>query len=134
MTLIDSNIILDIVTADPRWSAWSRFSLDVAALAGRLIINDIIYAELSARYETMEALDSLLVGMEIQIESMPRAGLFLAAKVYQRYRARGGTRTGVLSDCFIGAHAAVHGHTLLTRDPSRYRSYFPTLRLIVPSG
>jgi predicted nucleic acid-binding protein len=133
VTLIDTNIILDVVTADPRWSSWSRFSLEVAARAGRLIINDIIYAELSTRYETMEALESLLAGMEIQIEAMPRAGLFLAAKVYQRYLARGGTRSGVLPDFFIGAHAAIGQCALLTRDPSRYRSYFPTLRLIVPA-
>jgi predicted nucleic acid-binding protein len=132
VTLVDTNVILDIVTDDPHWRRWSQFSLDVAFLAGPLIINDIVYAEISVRYESVEVLDTLLEDMGIRMESMPRTGLFLAAKVYRRYRGRGGTRSGVLSDFFIGAHAAVKDYTLLTRDPAPYRSYFPTLRLIVP--
>ena len=131
MTLVDSNILLDIATDDPVWARRSRFHLDLAALSGPLIINDIIYAEISARFESVEALDVLLEGMDIAMEEIPRAGLFLAAKVYMRYRSREGTRTGMLSDFFIGAHGAVRDHTLLTRDPARYRHYYPTLRVIV---
>jgi predicted nucleic acid-binding protein len=133
VTLIDSNVILDIVTDDPIWAWWSLTHLDRASLTGPLIINDVVYAEISVRYQAVEEVDFLLVNMGIQMEPVPRAGLFLAAKAYRRYRIRGGTRTGVLSDFFIGAHAAVQDYPLLTRERSRYPDYFPTLRLIVPN-
>jgi predicted nucleic acid-binding protein len=132
VTLIDSNVILDIVTNDPIWAGWSLSHLDMASVTGPLIINDIVYAEISVRYQSVEELDSLLVDMGIQMERVPRGGLFLAAKAYRRYRSRGGTRTGVLSDFFIGAHAAVRDYPLLTRDAGHYRLDFPRLRLIVP--
>ena len=132
MTLVDSTIILDIATNDPRWADWSQFQLERATLAGPLVINDIIYADVSVRYELIEDLDAALDTLETRLEAMPREALFLAAKVYRQYRARGGTRTGMLSDFFIGAHAAVADYTLLTRDPGRYRSCFPTVRLILP--
>jgi predicted nucleic acid-binding protein len=132
VTLVDSTIILDIATNDPRWANWSQFQLERATLAGPLVINDIIYADVSVRYELIEDLDAALDTLETRLEAMPREALFLAAKVYRQHRARGGTRTGVLSDFFIGAHAAVADYTLLTRDPVRYRSYFPTIRMIFP--
>ncbi|HEX3573309.1 MAG TPA: type II toxin-antitoxin system VapC family toxin [Rhodopila sp.] len=134
MTLVDSNIILDIVTDDPIWADWSQFNLDRAALAGPLVINDIIYAELSARYQTFEELDALLRDMGIVLQPMPRRALFAAATAFRQYRASGGTRTGVLPDFFIGAHAAVSDYPLLTRDGRRSQTYFPTVRLIVPGS
>lgn len=133
MTLIDTNILLDVFTDDPAWAAWSIERLDAATLRGPLVINDVVYAELSVRFETIEALDAALQEAGIAIAAIPRPALFLAGKVFQRYRASGGTRTGVLPDFFIGAHASVAGLDLLTRDARRYRSYFPALSLIVPT-
>lgn len=133
MTLVDTNVLLDIVTNDPNWGNWSAQQLDIATLNGPVFINDVIYAELSVRFASIEALDSVLVGAGITIAPIPRAALFLAGKVFTRYRAAGGTRTGVLPDFFIGSHAAVSGLTLLTRDGKRYPTYLPTLDLIRPS-
>ena len=133
MTLVDTNVILDVVLADVRWAEWSLRHLDMAAVAGPLVINDIIYAELAAGYPAIEALDELVAGMGLRLEPMPRPALFLAAKAFRQYRARGGTRTGVLPDFFIGAHAAVSGWPLLTRDVRRYRDYFPTVDVTGPA-
>ncbi len=133
MTLIDTNVLLDIVTADPVWADWSIRQLDAAALRGPLAINNVAYAEMSVRFERIERLDDFLTGAEILLTAIPRPALFLAAKVFQQYRAAGGTRTGVLPDFFIGAHAAVVDVPLLSRDTRRYGAYFPTLRLIAPS-
>ena len=132
MTLVDSHIILDIATNGSRWADWSQLQLERASLAGPLVINDIIYADVSVRYEFIEDLDAALDTLQTRLEAMPREALFLAAKVYRQYRARGGTRAGALSDFFIGAHAAVADYTLLTRGLVRYRSYFPTIRMIFP--
>lgn len=132
MTLIDTNVLLDIVTNDSTWAAWSILQLDAAAIRGPIAINGVIYAELSARFTTMEALDSMLARAEIALIEIPRPALFLAGKVFQRYRASGGARTGVLPDFFIGAHAAIGGFTLLTRDIGRYRTYFPRLDVLSP--
>lgn len=132
MTLIDTNVLLDLVTDDPEWADWSVGQLDAAALNGPLVINDIVYAELSVRFPTIEALDALLEETGIALLAMPRTALFLAGKAFQRYRAAGGLRTGVLPVFFIGAHAAVTGMTLLSRDAQRYRSYFPKIDLVTP--
>jgi predicted nucleic acid-binding protein len=132
VTLVDTNVLLDLVTDDATWAEWSMRQLDAAALKGRLVINDVIYAELSVRFATIEALEDVLDEARLAMESTPRAALFLAVKVFQRYRAAGGRRTGVLPDFFIGAHAAVAGLTLLTRDAQRYRAYFPALDLVTP--
>ena len=132
MTLIDTNILLDLVTDDPQWADWSVDQLDAAALNGPLVINDVVYAELSVRFATIEALDALLEETGMALVAMPRPALFLAGKAFQRYRAAGGLRTGVLPDFFIGAHAAVTGMTLLSRDAQRYRSYFPKIDLVTP--
>ena len=134
MTLVDTNVLLDLVTDDPNWSAWSIARLEEAALAGPILINDVVYAETSIRYEQIEDLDAMLAEAVIDIAPISRAALFLAGKVFQRYRALGGTRTGVLPDFFIGAHAAVEGWPLLTRDTGRYRSYFPKITLIAPTA
>jgi predicted nucleic acid-binding protein len=132
VTLVDTNVLLDLVTDDPAWARWSSVQLQMAAITGSIAINDVVYAELSVRYETIEALDDMLTVLDARLEPIPRAGLFLAAKAFMRYRTRGGARTGVLPDFFIGAHAAVQDSTLLTRDAGRYRDYFPTIRLICP--
>ncbi|MFS8114370.1 type II toxin-antitoxin system VapC family toxin [Rhizobium jaguaris] len=132
MIFVDSNILLDIITDDPVWYDWSVDQLDNASLAGPLYINDVVYAEVSVRYERIEDLDDLLTGTGIGILSIPRAALFLAGKVFGQYRRAGGTRTGVLPDFFIGAHAAVSGLPVLTRDTKRFQTYFKSLTLISP--
>lgn len=133
MTLIDTNVLLDVLTGDARWLPWSNAQLDAAAVRGDLIINDVVFAELSVGYRTIEALEAVLAEVRLIVAPMPRAALFLAAKVFQRYRASGGSRTGVLPDFFIGAHAATMGVPLLTRDARRYRTYFPRLELVTPT-
>ena len=132
MTLVDTNVLLDVATNDPGWADGSIRQLEMAASRGRLIVNDIAYAELSVRFERIEDVDRFLAVGGFEIEAAPRAALFLAGKVFRRYRDRGGARTGVLPDFLIGAHAAVIGLPLLTRDVGRYRTYYPTVTLIAP--
>ena len=132
MTLVDTKVLLDIVTNDPRWLSWSRLELARAFVAGPLVINDVVYAEVSLRFGSIDTLDAALAELGMRLDPIPRAALFLAAKAYGLYRSRGGTRTGVLPDFVIGAHASVLDCVLLTRDPGRYRHYFPALRLIAP--
>ena len=134
MTLVDTNILLDLAIDDPNWVDWSIRQLDAAAVAGPLLINDIVYAELSVRFPAIEAVDAFLEEAGIVLQPMPRAALFLAGKAFQNYRARGGSRTGVLPDFLIGAHAAVAKLPRLTRDVGRYRSYFPSVALIAPGA
>ncbi|MPT24697.1 MAG: PIN domain-containing protein [Starkeya sp.] len=132
MTLIDTNVLLDLVTDDPVWAQWSIDQLEAASLRGPLLVNDVVYAELSVRYERIEDIEAVLSEAGIAVAPMPRAALFLAGKVFASYRKAGGTRTGVLPDFFIGAHAAVNELPLLTRDRGRYGRYFPSLSLISP--
>ena len=134
MILVDTNVLLDVVTNDPVWAEWSVEQLEAAALRGPLVINDIVYAELSVRYERIEKLEEFVEQAGLEMTPLPRAALFLAAKVFTAYRKAGGARTGVLPDFFIGAQAAVEGLELLTRDTARYRSYFPTVKLIAPGA
>ncbi len=134
MTLVDTNVLLDLVTNDTEWADWSQRQLDAAAVRGPLQINDVVYAELSVGFQRIEELDAVLAAAQIEMAPIPREALFLAGKVFQRYRAGGGSRTGVLPDFFIGAHAAVADLPLLTRDVRRYRTYFPTLSLVAPGG
>jgi predicted nucleic acid-binding protein len=134
MTLVDSNVLLDVVTDGQTWADWSQTQLERAALNGPLVINSVIYAEISTRYATVDAVDSMLLDLNIDVAMTQRSALFLAGKAYLRYRAAGGMRTGVLADFFIGAHAAVERLPLLTRDARRYRNYFPTLVLITPES
>ena len=134
MTLVDTNVLLDVFTEDPKWLGWSLTRLEQAAFKGSLLINDVIYAETSTRYASIENFEAVLVSAGITVAPISRAALFLAGKAYARYRSAGGIRTGVLADFFIGAHAAVEQLPLLTRDARRYRSYFPTVELIAPEG
>jgi predicted nucleic acid-binding protein len=132
MTLVDTNILLDIATNDPRWLQWSLQQLDAAAIRGPVLVNAVIYAELAVGYVRIEDLDKTLSDVGLEFAEMPCPALFLAGKVFQRYRDQGGTRTGVLPDFFIGAHAAVARMALLTRDLRRYKTYYPTVTLIAP--
>ena len=134
MTLVDANVLLDIFTRDPKWLGWSLARLEDASLQGPVLINDVIYAETSARYRDLGDFERALMNVGVTIAPMPREALFLAGKAFLQYRAAGGGRTGVLSDFFIGAHAATLAIPVLTRDVRRYRSYFPTVQLIAPTG
>lgn len=130
--LIDSNILLDVMTEDPRWFSWSATALAGAADNSRLVINPVIYGEVSVRYSSIENLDAALPRTIIEREAIPYEAAFLAGKCFLDYRRRGGTKLSSLPDFFIGAHAAVAGYRLLTRDATRYRTYFPKLLLVTP--
>lgn len=130
--LVDTNVLLDLVTDDPAWANWSIRRLETASLRGPLAINDMVYAELSVRFDEIERLDAFLASADLMIAPIPRAALFLAGKTFKRYRAQRGPQTSILPDFFIGAHAAVLGVPLLTRDVRRYKTYFPRLELLTP--
>ena len=132
MILVDSCVVIDVLENDPKWADWSQRQLESAAIKHALAINAVIYAEISIGFDRIEQVDAMLNRIQITVEDMPREALFLAGKAFQRYKARGGTRTSTLPDFFIGAHAAVLGIALLTRDARRYTDYFPNLELIVP--
>jgi len=131
--LIDSNVLLDVASADSVWRPWSDAALSRAADSGRLVINPVVFAEVSVRYSTLEALEAALPQTVFDREALPWEAAFLAGKAHLAYRRRGGARTSPLPDFFIGAHAAVAGYRLLTRDPARYRTYFPDVALIAPN-
>jgi predicted nucleic acid-binding protein len=132
LLLVDTNVILDVVEDDPEWAGWSQAQLDAASLSQAIAINAVIYSELSLAFRRIEELEAMLEQAGFRVEPIPREALFLAGKVFLQYRRRGGTKTGVLPDIFIGAHAAVAGIPLLTRDTARYETYFPGLQLIAP--
>lgn len=131
-TLVDSNVLLDVVTDDAEWIEWSGGMLAAAANRGALVINPIIYAEVSAAFERIEDLDAALPSQYYRRVPLPWESAFLAGQCFVKYRRRGGARRSPMPDFYIGAHAAIAGLTLLTRDPRRYRTYFPRLRLIAP--
>ena len=130
--LVDSNVLLDVLTDDPRWSAWSADALADQAERDVLTINPIIYAEVSIGFARIEELDAALPAPTFHRVGLPWEAAFLAGKCFLAYRKRGGVRTSPLPDFYIGAHASVSGMKLLTRDPRRYRTYFPKLGLIAP--
>ena len=132
--LVDSNVLLDVLTEDETWGAWSSGALEEAADRHRLVINPMIYAEVSVRFERIEDLEAALPPPMLTREDLPYEAAFLAGKAFAAYRRKGGVRTAPLPDFFIGAHAAVSGHSLLTRDRGRFQTYFPGLNLIVPPG
>ncbi len=132
MLLVDTNVLVDVLEDDPEWADWSISQLRAQSKIHRLAINPIIYAELSLTFSAVEALDQTLDDLGLAMIEIPRPALFLAGKAFVRYRRQGGQKSNVLADFFIGAHAAVSGHPLLTRDTRRYASYFPTLTLIAP--
>lgn len=130
-TLVDSSVLLDIMTADPTWFDWSSRGLIEVAEYSRLAINVVIFAEVSVGFAQIEEVEAALPS-EIERENLPDEAAFLAGKVYTAYRRRGGVKLSPLPDFFIGAHAAVAGYQLMTRDPIRIRTYFPQVRLITP--
>ena len=132
VTLVDSNVLFDFLTEDDAWFDWSSAMLEQAGNMGTVAINQVVYAEVSVRYSTIEDLDKELAVDYFARLSIPWEAAFLAGKAFARYKRQGGTRRSPLPDFFIGAHAAVTGMTLLTRDPWRYRAYFPKLKIIAP--
>lgn len=130
--LVDSNVLLDLFTEDPTWLSWSQARLSEAFDAGQVVINPIVYAEISVAFERIEALEDSLPA-QLGREDLPWDAAFLAGKCFVEYRRRGGARRSPLPDFYIGAHAAVTGRALLTRDAARYRKLLPALRLISPS-
>jgi predicted nucleic acid-binding protein len=131
-TLVDSCVLLDVATQDPVWLDWSSQALATAVRSGPVLVNPVVYAEVSIGYDRIEDLDDALPPDIFRREPLPYVAAFLAGKAYRTYRRRGGSRTTPLPDFFIGAHAAVGAFTLLTRDVRRFRTYFPTVRLIAP--
>lgn len=130
--LVDTNVLLDIATNDPIWADWSVARLEALALMDTLFINAVIYAELSIAFDRIEDVDGLIDAVPAALVAIPPAAIFLAGRTFLAYRGRGGAKTGVPPDFFIGAHAAVEQAELLTRDTGRYRTCFPTVELIAP--
>jgi len=130
--LVDSNILLDVFLDDPKWAGWSESKLDEYDEFGALYINPIVYSEISVGFDRIEALESAIARAGLQMLEIPREALFLAGKVYLAYKKRKGVKTTPLPVFYIGAQAAVLNLDLITRDVSRYQSYFPTVRLIAP--
>jgi len=132
--LVDSNVLLDVVTHDPTWANWSAAALERCADESILVINQLIYAEVSVRFASIEALEDALPNALLRRDGLPYDAAFLAGKVFLDYRRRGGARRSPLPDFYIGAHAAVAGFQLLTRDLTRYQMYFPTVEFIAPAS
>src|SRR5262245_36658094 len=130
--MIDSNVLLDFLNEDAEWFEWSAAMLEDVAQRGTLVVNAIIYAEVSIGFDRIEDVEEALPAEFLLREPLPFEAAFLAGKVFERYRRRGGLKRSPLPDFYIGAHAAVAGMTLVTRDPRRYRTYFPKLEIITP--
>lgn len=133
MLLVDTNVLVDVLADDPAWADWSVRQLRAQSQVHDLIINPVIYAELSLTFDSVEALNDAIDEMHLTMQELPRAALFLAGRAFVKYRRAGGRRNNVLADFFIGAHAAVLDCAILTRDARRYRNYFPRVELIVPA-
>jgi hypothetical protein len=133
LILVDTNVLLDVVQDDPIWAEWSQGQLDAWAARGELGINAVIYAELSVAYARIEELEETVEAAALRMLEIPREALFLAGKAFLAYRKQRGSRTGVLPDFFIGAHAAVMALPLLTREAARYRTHFPGVTLLAPA-
>ena len=132
MLLVDTNVLIDVLEDDPEWADWSIAQLRAQSKVHPLTINSIIYAELSLTFSKVEVLDKTIENLGMAVLELPRPALFLAGKAFAQYRRQGGKANNVLADFFIGAHAAVLGCPLLTRDARRYQSYFPSIKLITP--
>lgn len=132
ITLVDANVLLDVATSDQAWLDWSSNALEKAANESLLAVNALIYAEVSISFASIEALEDALPATIYRREPLPYEAAFLAGKAFLQYRRRGGAKTTPLPDFYIGAHAAIAGFRLLTRDAKRYRTYFPSVELIAP--
>lgn len=131
-TLVDTNVLVDVAVRDPDWLEWSRSALARAERAGPLVINPVIFAEFSVRYEDLDEVEELLPPEHFVREGLPWAAAFAAGAAFRKYRKSGGGRDRVLPDFLIGAHAVIRDYVIVTRDPKGYRSYFPTVKLITP--
>ncbi|MFO7746909.1 MAG: type II toxin-antitoxin system VapC family toxin [Orrella sp.] len=131
--LVDTNVLIDVLENDPDWADWSLSQLQAQSRVHRLVINPIVYAELSLTFSAFEMLDEVLSNMELPVLEMPRQALFLAGKAFVKYRRNGGVKNNVLGDFFIGAHAAVSNLPILTRDTRRYSNYYPSVNLVSPT-
>ena len=134
MVLVDTNVLLDVLENDAVWGSWSQEQLDIVSATDSLAINSAIYSELSIAFARIEELEAVIEEASLIVELIPREALFLAGKVFLRYRRAQGTKKNVLPDFVIGAHAAVMQWPILTRDAGRYQSYFPTVALITPKA
>ena len=132
MILVDSCVVIDVLENDRKWADWSQTLLETWSARGPLLINPVIYAELAAYALSKESLEAEIATAGLLMRETPRDALFLAGRAHAAYRNRGGARTGVLVDFMVGAHAAVAGCPLLTRDRRRYAAYFPSLNLVTP--
>lgn len=133
MLLVDTNVLVDVLEDDPEWADWSIGQLRAQSKIHRLAINPVIYSELSLTFSTVEALDRTVDDLGLSMIEIPRPALFLAGKAFVRYRRQGGKKNNVLADFFIGAHAAVAGYPVLTRDTQRYATYFSGVSLVSPA-
>jgi predicted nucleic acid-binding protein len=131
-TLVDSNVLIDLFDDASEWRGWSEAMIAKCRNRGPLVINPIIFAEVSMGFDSLEAVDAHLPENWVRREALPWEAAFLAARAFLLYRHAGGERRSPLPDFYIGAHAAVAGHTLLTRDARRYRHYFPKLKIVAP--
>lgn len=131
-TLVDTNVLVDIAVRDPAWLKWSRGQLERARKRGSVIINQIIYSEFSIRYGSIDEVDLALPEDDFRRESLPWDAAYAASQAFLLYRRRGGPREKVLPDFLVGAHAAIRGYAVLTRDPNGFRTYFPELEIIAP--
>lgn len=134
MTLVDTNVLVDVLTGQPAWRAWSVDMLDRRSAAGRLLITDVVYSELSPLFATADLLDAAIADLDVSLSRIPTRALFLAGRAFEQYRRKGGPRLSVLADFFIGAHAQTEDLPILTRDTRRYRTYFPAVQLIAPEA
>jgi predicted nucleic acid-binding protein len=131
-TLVDSNVLVDVFNDDPQWEEWSAAQIDSARRTGSLVVNPLIYAEVCGGYPTQRQTDQALTTFVFRRENLPWEAAFNASRAFIAYRRSGGMKRSPLPDFYIGAHAEVRGYALLTRDPGRYRAYFPTLKIIAP--
>lgn len=134
MMLVDTNVLLDVLEDDPAWADWSVRQLRAQAQVHDLVINPVIYSELSLAFDSVKAVDEVVESMGLNYQDLPRPALFLAGRAFVKYRREGGTKANVLADFFIGAHAAVLSCGILTRDGRRYRNYFPRVPLVIPDA
>lgn len=132
MILVDSCVVIDVLENDRNWAGWSQTQLENWSARGPLLINAVIYAELSAYASSKESLEAEIAAAGLAVSELPRDALFLAGRAHAAYRRRGGTRAGVLADFLVGAHAAVLRIPILTRNVTRFRAYFPTINLVSP--
>jgi predicted nucleic acid-binding protein len=132
MILVDTNVLIDVLEDDPQWAEWSVAQLRAHSKIHELGINSIVYAELSLAFERLEELDDAVMRLGLRLLEIPRPALFLAGRAFLAYRKAGGTRSNVLADFFIGAHAAVARVAILTRDARRYTTHFPAVKVLLP--